>query len=64
VEAGDGAMTETWMQRAARLLRDAQACAEQGPEAAEEALTTANEAVYALRVELGEEPEPDRGGAQ
>lgn len=48
--------TETWLQRATRLLREAHAEAEAGD--AENALTTANEAIYALRMELGEEVEP------
>jgi HEPN domain-containing protein len=50
---------ESWMTRATRLLREAHASAEAGN--AEEARLVAHEAIYALQVELGEEPDPDDG---
>lgn len=47
---------ETWTERAARLLAEAHAAAQAGD--TDGALTSANEAVESLRVELGEADPP------
>lgn len=50
-------MSESWLERAARLLLDA--AAEAQADNADTALVIACAAVEALRIEMGELPEPD-----